>query len=85
MTCCVVRRNLVLSHTLSAGQKQAAELCCTSLHLQESAQDMVWLAERRAEWLRVMGARVHDTVTFVDNHDLPRWLQPEFSSISRFK
>ena len=46
---------------------------------------MVWLSERRSEWLALMGDRVHDTITFLDNHDLPRWLHANYSSISRFK
>ena len=46
---------------------------------------MVWLSERRSEWLALMGDRVHDTITFLDNHDVQRWLHGNYSSISRFK
>jgi hypothetical protein len=44
-----------------------------TLILQEfNKPDMVWLSQRRAEYLQLMGPKVHDVLTFVDNHDLPR-------------
>lgn len=46
---------------------------------------MVWLSERRAEWLAMLGERVHDTATFIENHDVPRWLNPSYTSLSNYK
>ena len=53
--------------------------------LQERKFNMMWFAERRAEWLAVMGDHVHDSITFVDNHDLPRWLHADYGSVSSYK
>lgn len=58
--------------------------CCTAQEY-KSQYDMVWLSQQRSAWLALMGDRVHDTVTFTDNHDLPRWLHANYSSISRFE
>lgn len=54
--------------------------------LQEhNVHDMLWLAQRRAEYLQLMGPKVHDMLTFVENHDLPRWLHTNYSSVTRYQ
>lgn len=50
----------------------------------DTGLDMVWLSERRHEWLNLTGQHVHDMITFTDNHDLPRWLHHNYSSVTRY-
>jgi hypothetical protein len=91
--CCIGPRVRGTTHIVAlhwAGQRGshinwcACCYCCTAQEYQ-SQYDMVWLSQQRSAWLALMGDRVHDTVTFTDNHDLPRWLHANYSSISRFK
>lgn len=44
---------------------------------------MTWLADRRADWLRLYGDKVHDMASFADNHDTERWLK-DYPDTSRF-
>ncbi|WIA20821.1 hypothetical protein OEZ85_005176 [Tetradesmus obliquus] len=52
---------------------------------EHNVHDMLWLAQRRAEYLQLMGSKVHDMLTFVENHDLPRWLHTNYSSVTRYQ
>lgn len=52
--------------------------------LQERKYDMEWLAQQRENHLRLYGSKVHDLGTFVENHDMPRWLAEGYNDHSRY-